>query len=86
MDIIPQNVNKANGLKEFLAYLDVPRTQLIAFGDGKNDIEMLKLAGLSYAMENGQDSVKKIAKFIAPSNNDNGVFKVLNKYLNETRK
>ena len=47
---------------------------------------MLKLAGLSYAMENGQDSVKKIGKFIAPSNNDNGVFKVLNKYLNETRK
>ena len=51
--------------------------------DGENDIEMLKLAGFSYAMENGQDSVKKIAKFIAPSNNDNGVFKVLNKYLNE---
>ena len=86
MDIVPQNVNKANGLKEFLAYLDVPRTQLITLGDGENDIEMLKLAGLSYAMENGQDSVKKIAKFIAPSNNDNGVFKVLNKYLNETRK
>lgn len=83
MDIIPQGVNKATGLKEFLAYLDVPRSELIAFGDGENDIEMLKLAGFSYAMENGQDSVKKIAKFIAPSNNDNGVFKVLNKYLNE---
>lgn len=83
MDIIRQNVNKAAGLKEFLAYLDVPRNELIAFGDGENDIEMLKLAGLSYAMANGQDSVKKIAKFIAPSNNDNGVFKVLNKYLNE---
>lgn len=78
MDIIPQGVNKATGLKEFLAYLDVPRSELIAFGDGENDIEMLKLAGFSYAMENGQDSVKKIAKFIAPSNNDNGVFKVLN--------
>ena len=33
-----------------------------------------------------QDSVKKIAKFIAPSNNDNGVFKVLNHYLNEANK
>lgn len=86
MDIIPQKVNKATGLKEFLAYLDVPKNELIAFGDGENDIEMLKLAGLSYAMENGQDSVKKIAKFIAPSNNDNGVFKVLTKYLNEANK
>jgi len=47
---------------------------------------MLKLAGLSYAMENGQNSVKKIANFIAPSNNDNGVFKVLNHYLNEVNK
>lgn len=49
-------------------------------------LKWLKLAGLSYAMENGQDSVKKMAKFIAPSNNDNGVFKVLTKYLNEAQK
>ena len=35
------------------------------------------------AMANGQDIVKKTAKFIAPTNNDNGVFKVLNKYLDE---
>ena len=83
MDIIPEGVNKAVGLKEFLAYLDVPRSELIAFGDGENDLEMLKFAGLSYAMANGQDIVKKIAKFIAPTNNDNGVFKVLNKYLDE---
>lgn len=86
MDIIRQDVNKAAGLKEFLAYLDVPRSQLIAFGDGENDIEMLKLAAFSYAMENGQDSVKKIAKYIAPSNNDNGVFKVLNRYLDKASK
>ena len=83
MDIIPEGVNKAAGLKEFLAYLDVPRSELIAFGDGENDLEMLKFAGLSYAMANGQDIVKKTAKFIAPTNNDNGVFKVLNKYLDE---
>lgn len=83
MDIIPEGVNKAAGLKEFLAYLDVPRSELIAFGDGENDLEMLKFAGLSYAMANGQDVVKKTAKFIAPTNNDNGVFNVLNKYLDE---
>ena len=41
MDIIPQGVNKATGLKEFLAYLDVPRSELIAVGDGENDIKTI---------------------------------------------
>ncbi|WP_297950720.1 Cof-type HAD-IIB family hydrolase [uncultured Lactobacillus sp.] len=84
MDIIPAGVNKATGLKEFLAYLNIPKNELIAFGDGENDLEMLKFAGLSYAMTNGQEIVKQAAKFIAPSNNDNGVFRVLNKYLDQT--
>lgn len=42
---------------------------------------MLKAAGLSYAMENGSDEVKKVADKIAPNNNDSGVLKVLADYL-----
>lgn len=86
IDLVHKGINKAKGVADMLKYYDIAQKDLIAFGDGENDIEMLKLAGLSYAMENGQNSVKKIANFIAPSNNDNGVFKVLNHYLNEVNK
>lgn len=81
-DIIPEGVNKASGLEYFLDYFKISPNELIAFGDGMNDFEMLKLAGYSYAMENGEEELKRIAKYEAPNNNANGVLQVLEKYLN----
>lgn len=81
MDIIPYSVNKANALQHFLRYFNVKPDQLIAFGDGMNDYEMLKLAGLSYAMANADPELKKIAKYEAPSNQEDGVLQVLEQYL-----
>ena len=51
----------------------------MAFGDYMNDYTMLQEAGESYAMENAIPEIKKIAKYQAPSNNDEGVMKVLKK-------
>ncbi|MBN6048824.1 Cof-type HAD-IIB family hydrolase [Lactobacillus helveticus] len=82
MDIVPYSVNKGNALKYFLRYFDAKPSELIAFGDGMNDKEMLELAGYSYAMENAEPALKKVAKYIAPSNNDDGVLQVLDEYLN----
>ncbi len=82
MDIIPYSVNKANGLKYFLRYFHIDPKEVIAFGDGMNDYEMLKLVGFSYAMQNADSNLKKIAKYEAPSNNEDGVLKVLDSYLN----
>ena len=48
-----------------------------------NDQEMLELAGYSYAMANAEPALKKIAKYIAPSNNNDGVLQVLEKYLTD---
>ena len=61
---------------------EIQPSELIAFGDGMNDKEMLELAGYSYAMENAEPALRKVAKYIAPSNNDDGVLQVLDKYLN----
>ena len=49
LDIVPYSVNKGSALKYFLRYFGVKPSKLIAFGDGMNDTEMLKLAGYSYA-------------------------------------
>lgn len=81
IDILAPDVNKANGLKQLLTTHGIKLDQLIAFGDNGNDAEMLKAAGLSYAMANGIDAVKNIADHEAPSNNENGVLKVLADYL-----
>lgn len=81
VDVDAYGVSKAEGLKELLAKFGLTGDDLIAFGDGGNDIEMLKLAKYSYAMENGMDEVKKVARFVAPKNSENGVFRVLKKYI-----
>lgn len=83
LDIVPYSVNKGSALKYFLRYFGVKPSKLIAFGDGMNDTEMLKLAGYSYAMANGDPEIKKIAKYEAPSNNNDGVLEVLDSYLNK---
>lgn len=83
VDVNAYGVNKASGLKNLLTTFGLSGDDLIAYGDGGNDIPMLKLAKYSYAMENGMDEVKKIAKYRAPKNSENGVFKVLESYLNK---
>ena len=81
IDVMPNNVNKGQGIKYFLRYFNVKPEELIAFGDGMNDREMIELAGYSYAMKNGHEKLKKIAKYEAPSNNDMGVLQVLESFL-----
>ena len=53
----------------------------MAFGDSENDIEMLELAGISYAMENAEESVKEVATNVAPANSQAGVYRVLENWL-----
>lgn len=83
IDVNVQGVNKGTGLERLLAKMNMTGEDLIAFGDGGNDIDMLDFAKYSYAMANGMPQLKKHAKFIAPANTENGVFKVLEKYLAE---
>ena len=52
----------------------------MAFGDGGNDIDMLKHAGIGVAMENGREDVKKIADFITTSVDDDGITYALKHY------
>lgn len=85
IDVNVKGVSKGSGLKRLLAKMGMTGDDLIAFGDGGNDIPMLDFAKYSYAMANGMDKVKKHAKFIAPANTENGVFRVLQKYLDEEK-
>lgn len=58
---------------------EISPKQCAAFGDGGNDIEMLNYCGYSYGMENASQDVKKEAKCICPSNEEDGVLVTLEK-------
>lgn len=81
IDILPQGIHKAWGLKQVLTCLDIEPEQVMAFGDSDNDIEMLNYVGYSYAMENATDKVKTVAKYLAPSHLEAGVLQVIEEYI-----
>ena len=81
IDILQDGIHKAWGLEELLRRWDLKAEQIMAFGDSENDIEMLELAGISYAMENAEEAVKEIATKVAPANSQAGVYQVLENWL-----
>lgn len=81
IDLIVPGCHKASGLKRLVKRWGITPDQCVAFGDGGNDIEMLRYCGQSYAMANGSDAVKKAAKHVCPSNEEDGVLAVLEEIL-----
>lgn len=79
IDLIMPGCHKASGLKRLVERWGISPEQCAAFGDGGNDIEMLKYCGHSYAMENAPENVKNAAKYICPSNEEDGVLVTLEK-------
>lgn len=55
--------------------------QIMAIGDGENDVEMLQLASFSVALENGSEKAKSVAKVIGSSNDEDGVAEAIYKYV-----
>ncbi|MGT2907354.1 Cof-type HAD-IIB family hydrolase [Streptococcus dentiloxodontae] len=81
IDVIATGVNKGSAMTYLLNRWGLTGNHLAAFGDGGNDLEMLDLANYSYAMANGSEDVKETARFLAPSNDDNGVLQVIETLL-----
>lgn len=79
IDIMPENVTKAEAIKALINYLNIDVSATIAIGDGMNDIEMLETVNYKIAMENAVQELKDIADMITLSNNNSGVAIALNK-------
>jgi len=73
LEIVPIGVNKAEALKQLAAILGLDLSQFAAIGDGLNDIEMLREAGLGIAMGNASDAVKSVADWVTGTNDHDGV-------------
>ncbi len=73
LEVVPQNIDKAKSLQRLINHLNIDVSELVAFGDGLNDISMLDFAGFSIAMENAADIVKEKADYITKKNDEDGV-------------
>ena len=76
-DINNSSADKANGIRAIAQQLDIDISETMSFGDGGNDISMLKAAGTSVAMGNALDKVKASATYVTTSVDEDGIANAL---------
>lgn len=81
LEFMNKDCNKTAGLKALSNHLNINNSEIIAFGDAENDIDMIEYAGLGVAMYNASDLVKSKADFITCSNENDGIKKVIDIYI-----
>ena len=72
-DVNVAGINKAVGINELASYYGFDISQTLAFGDGGNDIAMLRAVGTGIAMGNASDIVKAAADYVTGTVDENGI-------------
>ncbi|KAK3161887.1 hypothetical protein QOZ80_1BG0082730 [Eleusine coracana subsp. coracana] len=80
LEIVPPSTSKGNGVKILLNHLGIGPDEVMAIGDGENDIEMLQLASLGVALANGSEKTKAVANVIGATNDEDGVAQAIYDY------
>ncbi|RDI29616.1 HAD superfamily hydrolase (TIGR01484 family) [Lentzea flaviverrucosa] len=78
---VPPDVSKGSALDELVAQLGISASDALAIGDGSNDVEMLKWAGLGVAMGQAPAHVQAVADEVAPTVLEDGAAQVLNRFF-----
>ena len=81
MEITAANTSKGTSIVKLGEILGIKREEIMAIGDGMNDASMLREVGLPIAMENAVPELKRYAKYITDSNNEDGVAKAIEKFV-----
>ena len=82
VDVMKTGVSKGSAVKKIQEVCGYEKDECMCFGDYLNDLEMLHECGESFAMANGHEQLRMAAKHIAPSNEENGVIKVISEWFN----
>lgn len=77
LEMLHPEVSKGAALRRIAHMLDVPREQIIAFGDNHNDLDMLEFAGVGVAMGNASAEAKAVADLVTGSNLQDGIAQAL---------
>ncbi len=81
VEVMSVGIDKAASLDKLVKMLNINIEDVIACGDGFNDISMIKYAGVGVAMANAQDPVKDVADYVTLSNDEDGLVQVINKFI-----
>jgi Cof subfamily protein (haloacid dehalogenase superfamily) len=82
LELAPRSISKASGLKRILESLyTIQPSEVMAFGDNYNDIDLLQSVGLGIAVANARDEAKAVAKEVTLKSTDDGVALAIEKYL-----
>ena len=81
IEAIPVGTSKASGLSNVCKGLGIDSSEVIAFGDAENDLEMIQFAGHGVAMGNACDALKDAADEVTLTNNEDGIAHALNHLL-----
>ena len=80
-EFMAPGIDKSVGLRYALPKCGIEPSELIAFGDGQNDVAMLSLAGMGIAMGNAVEEAKSVADMVTGNNNEDGIAQALEKLL-----
>ncbi len=81
LEVVPKGIDKALSLQKLLTELNLSPSEMIAMGDGHNDLTMIELAGLGIAMGNAKTELKAIADHITLTNDQDGVATAIEKFI-----
>ncbi len=73
LEVTVSPCTKARGLLSLCSHLGISSNEVLAIGDGLNDVEMFKVSGISVAMGNASANVKRAADIVIGSNDENGI-------------
>ncbi|CAI5520764.1 unnamed protein product [Closterium sp. Naga37s-1] len=76
LEILPPGQSKGAGVRVLLDHLKLSAEQVMAIGDGENDLEMIEMVGWGVAMANGSEKTKAVAKATVASNDDDDLVEV----------
>lgn len=81
LELVPLGIDKGRSMATLLGWIGLDREEIIAIGDGYNDLPLITYAGMGIAMANAQPPVKAQAKFVTLSNDDDGVAYAVKKFI-----
>ena len=81
LEFVDKNASKAIALEKLGVYFGIKPEEMIAVGDGFNDLSMIEYAGLGVAMGNAKEALKERANYVTMSNDEDGVAHIINKFI-----
>ena len=85
-EILPTGSSKGVALRFVAERLGVPLPAVVAVGDNLNDLEMIQTAGLGVAMGNAPEALREAAGYVAPTNDEEGVRDVIERFITQGRR